>query len=160
MRGVYAAEMKPVPFFPVFAAISMLCASCGLPKDTDGTLERVRGARQIRVGLILSSPEASLDPRAGALLERLQRATGAQPRIFPGDAEPLLARLEEEELDLVIGRFTSSSPWRTLVALSPPLATTKQGKTEIILAAAMANGENEWISLVEREARRLPGVEQ
>lgn len=77
-----------------------------------------------------------------------------------GDAEPLLARLEESELDLVVGRFTKTSPWATLVALTPPLATEKQGKTEIVLAAAMANGENEWISLVEREARELPGVKQ
>ncbi|HEX8216992.1 MAG TPA: hypothetical protein VF577_05970 [Allosphingosinicella sp.] len=140
--------------------LTALCVSCGLPKDTDGTLERVRGAREIRVGLILSSPEASIDARAGALLERLERATGARPRFFPGDAEPLLARLEEEQLDLVVGRFTKTTPWSTLVTLTPPLATEKQGETEIILAAAMANGENEWISLVEREARELPGVEQ
>jgi ABC-type amino acid transport substrate-binding protein len=144
----------------LLAALCALCASCGLPKDSDGTLERVRGSGQIRVGLILSSPDATVDPRARALLDRVAAATGAQPRIVPGDAEPLLARLEEEELDLVIGRFTGTSPWATLVSLSPPLATEKQGKTEIILAAAMANGENEWISLVEREARELPGVEQ
>jgi ABC-type amino acid transport substrate-binding protein len=144
----------------MLALLCALCASCGLPKDSDGTLDRVRAARVIRVGLILSGPGAALDPRAGALLARLEAATGARPRLFPGDAEPLLARLEEEELDLVVGRFTATSPWRTLVSLTPPLAREKQGKTEIVLAAAMANGENEWISLVEREARELPGVEQ
>ena len=141
-------------------AASCSLSACGLPKDTDGTLERVRAAGEIRVGLILGSPQGPLDPRARALLERVGRATGAQPRLTGGDAEPLLARLEEGELDLVVGRFTKTSPWATLVALTPPLATEKQGKTEIVLAAAMANGENEWISLVEREARELPGVKQ
>jgi ABC-type amino acid transport substrate-binding protein len=142
------------------AALCALVSSCGLPKDTDGTLERVRAAREFRVGLILGGPRGALDPRARALLERVGRAAGARPRLIGGDAEPLLARLEEGELDLVVGRFTKTTPWATLVSLTPPLATEKQGRTEIILAAAMANGENEWISLLEREARQLPGVEQ
>jgi len=147
------------PLLPL-VVLSVMAASCGLPRDTEGTLERVRAEREIRVGLILGGPRGALDPRARALLERVARTTGARPRLTGGDAEPLLARLEEGELDLVVGRFTKSTPWATLVSLTPPLATEKQGKTEIILAAAMANGENEWISLVEREARDLPGVKQ
>jgi ABC-type amino acid transport substrate-binding protein len=152
--------MNRPPLLAILAALCAAATACGLPKDSEGTLERIRGARVIRVGLILSRPDAPLDRRAEALLRRLQAATGASPRIFPGDGEPLLARLEEGEVDLVIGRFTATTPWSTLVSLTPPLAKTKQGKTEIILAAAMQNGENEWISLVEREARALPETEK
>jgi hypothetical protein len=150
--------MKTLPRFAVLGALCAMAASCGLPKDSEGTLDRVRESRQIRVGLILAG--APIDPRAGMLLARLRGATGAEPRLVPGDAEPLLSRLEEGELDLVVGRFTAASPWSTMVTLTPPLATTKQGESELILAAAMQNGENAWISLVEREARELPGVEQ
>jgi hypothetical protein len=152
--------MKRPTHLALLAALWIVPASCGLPKDSEGTLERVRQSHQLRVGLILAAPGAPIEEPASALLARLAAATGAAPRLLPGDAEPLLSRLEEGELDLVVGRFTASSPWSTLVTLSPPLATTKQGETEIILAAAMQNGENEWISLVEREARALPGVEQ
>ena len=151
--------MKGRTLFALLAAC-LAAMSCDLPRDSDGTLDHVRASREIRVGLILAAPAATLDPRAAALVQRLAAATGATPRVVPGDAEPLLARLEEGELDLVVGRFTASSPWSTLVTLSPPLAKAKQGRTEIVLAAAMQNGENEWISLVEREARALPGVEQ
>jgi ABC-type amino acid transport substrate-binding protein len=144
--------MKELRLIPFLAALCAAASACGLPKDTEGTLERIRGAGEIRVGLVLSRPDA--------LLQRLQAATGARPRIFPGDGEPLLARLEEGEVDLVIGRFTATTPWSTMVSLTPPLAKAKQGKTEIILAAAMQNGENEWIALVEREARALPETEK
>ena len=158
--SVYAPEMKWALSFPVIAALCVAAAACGLPKDSRGTLDQIRAAREIRVGLVLASPGAPVHPQAAALLRRLSAATGAGPRVFSGDGEPLLARLEEGELDLVLGRFTASTPWSRLVTLSPPLAKAKQGETEIILAAAMENGENEWIALVEREARALPGVEQ
>jgi ABC-type amino acid transport substrate-binding protein len=146
--------------FALLAALLTASASCGIPQDSRGTLERVRSARQIRVGLILASPSPALDRQSRALLARLSAATGAQPRIVPGDAEPLLTRLEEGELDIVFGRFSANSPWSTLVTLSPPLATARQGKTDILTSAAMQNGENAWIALVEREARSLPGTGQ
>jgi ABC-type amino acid transport substrate-binding protein len=144
--------------FALIAALLASAASCGIPKDSRGTLDRVRSARQIRVGLILASPDPALDAESRALLTRLSAATGALPRIVPGDAEPLLTRLEEGELDIVFGRFSAKSPWSTLVTLSPALATARQGKTDILTSAAMQNGENAWIALVEREARALPGT--
>lgn len=138
----------------------LMLASCGLPKDAEGTLDAVRAAHRIRVGFIAEGAAPLPRPEAAALLRRLAAATGARPVAVTGDAEPLLSRLEDGDLDLVLGRFTRKTPWRTLVTLSPPLATEKQRDTEIVLAAAMRNGENEWVALVEREARALPGTEQ
>lgn len=137
--------MKPATLF----AAALLLAGCdSIPADADGTLERVRGERRYRVGLIATLDGLAPD-RSGALLSRLSKATGARAAIEPGAAEPLLTRLEEGGLDLVIGEFAEKSPWSARVALTEPIAT----RGGIVLLAAARNGENGWISLVHREAR-------
>jgi hypothetical protein len=134
----------------------LAAASCAdFPRDPEGTLDRVRAERSFRVGLV--APLGPDQPEVGALLERVARAADARPRLESGDAEPLLTRLKEGELDLVLGRFEAKSPWRRLVSFSPPLRIDQQGKTKIHLVATMRNGENAWIGLVEREAREIGG---
>ena len=39
------------------------------------------------------------------------------------------------------------------VTIGPPLRLEKEGELEFQLAPAMANGENAWIALIERELR-------
>lgn len=140
--------MKAVP---LIAASLLLIGGCdALPADLDGTLERVRDERRFRVGLI-ASPTPLAPDRAQALLARLSRATGAQAAIERGAAESLLHRLEEGELDLVMGEFAEPSPWGRQVTLTEPVAA--RGPT--VLAAAARNGENAWISLLFREAKAV-----
>ena len=131
----------------------LAASSCGeFPRDAEGTLERVRAERVFRVGLVAPLHAGNLDPRAKALLRRVGQSTGARPSLESGDAEPLLDRLKEGELDLVIGRFEKNSPWKTLVSFGPPLRIQRHKKTEFHLTAAARNGENAWIGLLEAEA--------
>lgn len=135
-------------------AAFLAASSCGeFPRDPAGTLERVRAERTIRVGLVAPLSEASLDPRATTFLRRVGRSAQARPAVEIGDSEPLLNRLEEGELDIVIGRFEKKSPWKRLVSFGPPLRIEKHKKTEFHLIAAARNGENAWIGLLETEAR-------
>ena len=113
----------------------------------------MRAEGSFRVGLV--APISGTDPKVGALLSRVAKASGAKGQMESGDAEPLLNRLKEGELDLVIGRFEVASPWKRLVSFSPPLRVETHGKTKFHLVAAMQNGENAWIGLVEREAREV-----
>lgn len=136
-------------YLVLFAASS--CAD--FPRDPEGTLKRVRAEGAFRVGLVAPLQEGQLDERARALLQRVGSAAGATARIESGDAEPLLNRLEEGELDLVIGRFEKASPWKRLVSFGPPLRVDMHGKTKFYLTAAARNGENAWIGLVEAQAR-------
>lgn len=132
-----------------FLLAAVLLAGCdAIPSDLDGTLERVRGERRFRVGLI-ASPAPIAPDRARALLERLSGATGATAAIEPGAAEALLHRLEQGELDLVLGEFAEPSPWQHQVTISEPVA----GRGATVLAAAARNGENAWIALLFREAK-------
>ncbi len=129
-------------------AMSLLAAGCdSIPADPEGTLRQIREERLFRVGLIAS--RAPRPDGAADLLRRLSSATGARPVVEQGAAEPLLQRLEEGDLDLVLGEFTEKSPWKSRVTLSEPIASHGSN----ILAAAARNGENAWIALVDREAR-------
>ncbi len=134
---------------PLLVAALAVAACDAMPADPDGTLERVRGERRFRVGLIAAGAPALAPERARALLHGLSRATGARAAVEQGAAETMLTRLEEGGLDLVVGEFAEQSPWAAQVTLSEPIAT--EGRT--ILAAAARNGENAWIALVHREAR-------
>jgi len=131
-------------------ATALLVAGCdAIPSDPDGTLDRVRGERLFRVGLIASHTPPP--DGAGNLLQRLSRATGAKAAVERGPAEALLTRLEEGDLDLVLGEFAEQSPWAAQVTLSDPILANGP----IVLAAAARNGENAWIALIHREARAV-----
>ena len=131
----------------------LLLSGCGdFPRDPLGTLERVRAERSFRVGMVAplgDRPDAAVQ----RLLEQVAAASSARPVLVRGDSEPLLNRLEEGELDLVIGRFEAASPWATMVSFAPPLRVERQGSTDFNLGAAMRNGENGWIALVEAASR-------
>ncbi|HEX9955188.1 MAG TPA: hypothetical protein VGB48_08255 [Allosphingosinicella sp.] len=137
-----------------FCVLALLLSGCGdYPRDPEETLQRVKTERVFRVGVAGPVGVGQMEAELGELLQRLGQRTRARPQLEQGPAEPLLDRLEKGELDLVLGRFEKKSPWSTLVTFSPPLRVEKSGKTVIHLTAVMRNGENAWISLVEREAR-------
>lgn len=136
------------------AAVLLLTGCGAIPADPDGTLDRVRSERSFKVGLI-----ASNDPPpapAADLLERLTRATGAKAALERGPAEALLTRLEDGDIDLVLGEFAETSPWSAKVTLSEPIVA--YGPT--VLAAAARNGENAWIALVHREAQAAASADR
>jgi hypothetical protein len=136
-------------------AMSALAGCSDLPKDPDGTLDRIVRERQFRVGIV-ASRGADAAPH-GALIARVAAATGARPAIEHDAAERLLIRLEDGALDLVLGEFEREGPWTTRVHILPALASGRTGSRETVVAAAAANGENGWIMLVDREARELGG---
>lgn len=149
------ATTKSVAFgmrWIALGAVFLLPACHGLPQDPEDTLENVRTARQFRVGLVAGTPD-TLELRR--LLGEIERQTGARPRVAGGASEALLTDLSEGKTDLVLGAFAKDSPWKTRVAFTPPLRSTGSGKHAIEVKAAMQNGENSWIMLVERASRKV-----
>jgi hypothetical protein len=140
-----------ISFFALFAL-----ASCGdFPKDPRSTLERVRTERAFRVGLVSKASDSGVDPATKQLVEAISTAVPALPTFVRGETEVLLIGLEEGQLDLVIGRFEKKSPWSARVTFGPPLKTDWQGKSQLLLRPVMQNGENGWIALIERQARKV-----
>jgi len=131
-------------------------AACGpYPRDTEGTLERIEHDGRLRVGM--TELRATDRATARAYVERLEQATGARAVFASGTLEAQLHRLEQGELDLVIGDFAEDSPWLASVAIIEPLTTRVIGGRVFELAPVARNGENRWIALVEREVRDSAG---
>jgi hypothetical protein len=66
-----------------------------------------------------------------------------------------LLQLEEGDLDLVIGEVAEDTPWiaRVSVIVPPLRGAPREGEPPVVAVAR--NGENDWISLLESEARNL-----
>jgi ABC-type amino acid transport substrate-binding protein len=147
--------------FPL--ALLLVTAACSdLPKDADGTLDRVRSSHVLRVGLV-PPPPGPLAAARGDYLARVAAATGARLAVREGASEALLLDLEQDRLDLVIAPTTPGTPWKTEVAVLKPLVQTQaeggDEKERLLLTPIAKNGENAWVMLLEREARRgKPGA--
>ncbi|HWH16717.1 MAG TPA: hypothetical protein VNT77_00030 [Allosphingosinicella sp.] len=131
----------------------LLLPGCeGIPKDPDGTLDRIKAERRYRVGLIAPGTDAG---KQRLFLHRVSAAANAQPLLEHGASEPLLTKLEEGKLDLVIGELAPNSPWAKRVTILPPLGerVSKEGHVHIVGVAK--NGENGWIGLLHREAEAV-----
>jgi hypothetical protein len=143
-----------IPRRQAWLLAALLVGACGnYPRDPDKTLHQIRANGIVRVGLIAGGQDK--EGKGRELIQRIAQATGAKPVVRSGETEPLLLELEEGKLDLVLGTFDEKTPWAVRVTVGPPLKRTFDGKIHQQLAPAMRNGENAWISLVEREVRDL-----
>lgn len=137
----------------------MLClAGCGnLPKDPDGTLDRIRREHVIRVGRVQGgSTTDAADWRR--VLKRLEASTEAKPILQSGMLEPLLLDLEAGKLDAVVGgRFDEKTPWKTRVSLGRPIRMIETSTGKTVSHIVVRNGENAWIMMVQRETKAAGG---
>lgn len=137
-------------------ALLFASSACdSIPKDPEGTLQRVRDTDVFRVGLIASGLDHGARSEELALIERVAAASGARAEIETDAAERLLMRMEEGEFDLVVGEFLADSPWRRRVHMLQPLDRSRLNGIEVQVTGAARQGENAWIMLLEREARSL-----
>lgn len=128
-----------------------LSACSDLPRDPDGTLERIRAEKTIRLGEVAGAPE---DREAEAVLQRVAARTGARIKRTQGHGEELLEGLEEGEYDLVYGHFADDSPWAVQVHFgTPPAGPKHPPKSQRVARFAFRMGENGWLTTVEEAGR-------
>lgn len=140
-------------------------AACGLPRDSDGTLERVRGGT-IRVGFAIDTPWVTDSAGMaggveGRIVHGLARSLGARVEWTHGHESELLTALHDRELDLVVGGLTTDSPWKARIAFTKPyhvdsgfvVRSMKAKRREEKHVLALPPGENGWLVYVERFLR-------
>ena len=145
--------LTPPPPRPAVAFLLLLAAmtGCGVPRDSEGTLERMRGG-VMRVGVTDHPPWDSVTAEVvrgiePVLVAELAATIGARPTWRRGAESELLAALARRELDLVAGGLTDDSPWASKVALTRPYTTDQSGRGHVLAVPA---GENGWLVTVER----------
>jgi ABC-type amino acid transport substrate-binding protein len=128
----------------------VLAAACGLPKDADGALDRIRNGT-LRVGIAENPPwvVVSGDEVSGTeptIVADLARRLNSRVKNVYGSESLLLEGLHRRELDVVIGGFTDDSPWKREVALTKPYHEDRQKRKHVL---ALPPGENAWLMYVE-----------
>ncbi|HEX2030781.1 MAG TPA: transporter substrate-binding domain-containing protein [Actinomycetota bacterium] len=120
-------------FRPTLVVLAVSLAACGLPKDPEGTLERVRGG-VLRVGAVENPPWASSRRRPVGidveLVERLAADLDADVRWRFADAEELFRAVEVRALDLVVGGIVADDPWVPRIG-----ASSRYAETHVVIAA-------------------------
>lgn len=127
-------------------------ASCGIPRDPQGTSERIASSRELRVGLTDSPPWTSTangEPRGiePELVRDYAKRIGARVLWSRGSETPLVEALKSHELDIVIGGFEKKTQWSAVAAVTQPFATDAEGGKHVFLAAP---GENRFILDLDR----------
>ena len=120
--------MRPLATAAVFG-LAVVLAGCALPRDPEGTLNRVEGGT-LRVGLTEAEPWTRLEggrPEGVevALVRAFARELSAEVEWTPGSEAELVGALAARELDLVVGGLTRDTPWTEEVALTRAYATTR-----------------------------------
>lgn len=127
---------------------------CDLPRDPEGTLERVRGGR-LRVGVTAHVPwtDWENDGRGRRvsgieveLVKRFATEMNAEIDWIRGSESELLTSLENYDVDLVLGGLTDDTPWSDRVGLSRTFAETGEGKHVL----ATPPGENAFLLRLDR----------
>ncbi len=136
------------------ASLMVACVTlfgCDLPRDPEGTLDRVRNG-VLRVGVTphgewvesdAGRPPTGIEP---ALVEDFARQHGATIQWFRGSETQVLTALEEYELDLVVAGLTEETLWSDRVGLSQPYVETRNGRHVM----AVAPGENAFLLQLDR----------
>ncbi|HEX2050525.1 MAG TPA: transporter substrate-binding domain-containing protein [Actinomycetota bacterium] len=111
------------------AVVATASVACSLPRDPEGTLERVTDGT-IRVGVSASDPWVVLGSGGPGgieveLVERFATDLGAEVEWVEGSVDELAAALHVRELDLVVAGLASTSPISSEAALTHPYVTTQ-----------------------------------
>ncbi len=111
------------------AIVCVLSVACGLPRDPEGTLERVMGGK-MRVGVSERDPWVVLGGSRPAgveveIVESLARRLDADVEWVQGSIEELASAAHVGELDLIIAGLTSQTTISSQVALTHPYLTTQ-----------------------------------
>jgi len=109
--------------------VAVAAAGCGIPRDPERTLDRVRGGT-LRAGITAREPWTTLEGgRPGGveveLVERFAAELAATVEWVDGSEADLMAALEVRELDLVVGGLTADTPWQAKAAITRSYATTR-----------------------------------
>ena len=159
MRSLWLWNGRGSVAFSSFMARLWLLAALALPacdaipKDIEGTADRISRERQFDVGIIASTDSEPTEIRA--FLAAVSGATGASPHFHRGATEPLLMQLDQGDLDLVVGPMATDSGWRRHVHFMPLSKAPRDpgGKTRWMAMAR--NGENRWIGIAHPLARQV-----
>jgi membrane-bound lytic murein transglycosylase MltF len=112
------------PLLALYFLLSLTWISCDIPRDPSHSLSKARD-QGLRVGVSVNPPYVveNGEHYSGteiALIQEFARVNGLSIRYEQGSESTLVTRLENREMDLVVGGIEKSSLWKQKVAFSTP----------------------------------------
>lgn len=137
-------------FILLASALPLCLAACGpIPRDIESTEQRLRDGKPLAAGIVA---EPGHDAPAIAAAQAVADTMGTTATIEMGSAERLLPKLEEGELDVIVGSFAMKSPWAKRVTFSRAIGGMTAPKNEPALRFANRFGENRWAMTLDSAA--------
>ncbi len=144
--------------------VILLGACRDIPRDPEGTLERVQGG-VLRAGLMHHKPWAAMvDGRPQGLevdlVEQLAKSLNASVEWAEPRGDELFQALKEHRLDLVVGGITERSPWKDHVAFTRPYLRHRPVAVSVLPLTSIRNQRvavDEGTAEME-EVRRRGGI--
>ena len=103
----------------------LLVAGCDLPKDPDGSLQRIRGG-VLRAGFTEAEPwiwereDGEPGGPEAELIRQFAAEQGARVDWRKGSSEDLLSALEHREIDVFVGGLDEKTPWKKSIGTTAP----------------------------------------
>jgi polar amino acid transport system substrate-binding protein len=127
-----------------------LVTACGIPRDPEGSLDRIRRSGVLRAGI---TPHEPFTTDAGGpeadIITAFAQTLGARVEWHRGPESRLFEALERFELDVAIGGFTMDNPWGPKLGFTRPYLEVNE-KQHVVAAAP---GENRLLVELERVLR-------
>lgn len=156
----YPNRFSPTSLVLLSCVLLPIISCTNLPRDPKQTLKQVQ-TRPMRVGLVEHPPwviranDPNGEPRGAEveLVRQFAAGLGTTPEWHWGGAQQQMETLENYGLDLVIGGFTSRSPWKDYVGFTAPYfeETISAGASQETVKHVMAAppGENGFIKRLD-----------
>ncbi len=138
--------------------LALLCACGDYPRDPEHSLDRVTDG-VLHAGVVHDPPFVVLAPgRAPTgsevhLVEAFAARHGARVDWQVDTHDRLMQRMEDFDLQLVVGGTAPDSPWKERIALSEPFRDTDEAGTPVMRVIALPPGENAWRRALEAYLR-------
>ncbi len=140
------------------AAVLLVGAGSGcatIPRDPDGTLERVRTTRVLRAGASPSEGRIDIGEAAPSgpeidLVAGFAEAVGAEVDWQTGGEEELVDAMERGELDLLAGGLSDQTPWSQRLSVTRPYAESVEDGEPVKHVLAVPLGENAMLVRLEQ----------
>jgi ABC-type amino acid transport substrate-binding protein len=141
--------LRPDGRTPVFCLLLALCASCGMPHDPEGSLERIRG-RTLRVGVSAAPPWVVEDTEPRGIEPELARQFAdrldAEVEWVQAPESRLAELLDQGRIHLAIAGYDDNTPWTTHGGMTQPYVKWN-GKRHVMLTQP---GENRLLLELDR----------
>ncbi len=137
---------KQLAYKLLFFLVFILITSCNIPKDPEGSWEKIQ-KNGLHIGVVINAPftlqkDSVYSGKEIELLQNFAKENKLQLVYETGNETDLTDKLENYEIDLLVGGFTKKSIWTDKVGLTTPY----DNEDHVIL---IPKGENKLLHFLE-----------